>query len=119
MDRDEGNRQRPLAGLYRSDRSAELSLLLLAFGFYAAIYLGGALLDRSPQSDQTHYAHLAEAMLDGRLDIPAGRGEQLGELVTVEGKRYVVYPPFPAVVLLPLVALFGAEVPTGAVSIVL
>lgn len=119
MDRDERNWQQRLAGLYRSDRSAALSLVLLAFSFYAAIYFGGTLVGRSPQSDQTHYAYLAEAMLTGRLDIAPGRGEQLGEIVTFEGKRYVVYPPFPAVVLLPVVAVFGAEVATGFVSILL
>lgn len=119
MNRHERNWQQQWARLYRSDRAALLSLMLLAFSFYALIYFGGKLSGRSPQSDQTHYAYLAEAMLTGRLDIAPGRGEQLSEIVTFEEKRFVVYPPFPAIVLLPVVAVFGAEVPTGFVSILL
>ncbi|HVR29079.1 MAG TPA: hypothetical protein VMS86_06035 [Thermoanaerobaculia bacterium] len=105
--------------LYASDRAALASLALLAVLYYGGSYLAGGLLGRSPQSGQTHYAYLAEAMLEGRLDLPPGRAPHLSEIVSYRDQRFVVYPPLPAIVLLPAVALFGAELETSLLSIAL
>src|SRR5512141_2845412 len=56
-----------------------------------------------------HFALLARAWLDGRLDLggppPAYAGNT--DFALHHGKWFVVFPPFPAALLLPLVAFAG------------
>jgi hypothetical protein len=51
------------------------------------------------------YYYLAEAFLDGRMWIPAF--DRAVDTVIVDGRAFVPFAPFPAVVLMPLVWLFG------------
>lgn len=57
-----------------------------------------------------HFALLAEAWLDGRLDLggppPAYTGGN--DFAVFNGRYYVSFPPFPAVLLAPIVALAGS-----------
>jgi hypothetical protein len=57
-----------------------------------------------------HYALLAESWLEGRLDLggppPAHTGNN--DFSRFEGQWYVTFPPFPALLLLPLVAIGGS-----------
>lgn len=81
----------------------------------AGIYLGTALVyfafaDPAVVHEHTpwnHFALLADAWRHGRLDLggppPAYTGNN--DFSHVGGKWYVVFPPFPALLLLPLVAL--------------
>lgn len=57
-----------------------------------------------------HFSHLAAAWLDGRLDLPGGAPEYAhnNDFAVYQGKTYIVFPPFPAVILLPFVALAGS-----------
>lgn len=67
-------------------------------------------------SDQNHYVWLANAFLHGKLSVPnIGR---LVELIPHNGNYYVVYPPMPAVVLMPFVAIFGVSFNEALVSII-
>jgi hypothetical protein len=56
-----------------------------------------------------HFSLLAEAWLKGRLDLggppPAYTGNN--DFANYQGRWFVVFPPFPAVLLLPIVALAG------------
>jgi hypothetical protein len=71
-----------------------LALLALGLSFRRAPYAGPNL-----------YGLQAQAWLQGRLDVP-GPAEDL----SVYGERYyVAFPPFPTVVVLPVVALTGPE----------
>lgn len=55
-------------------------------------------------ADYTHFVYLAQSFLEGRLDVPRLPFHDL----TPWGDRwYVAFPPLPAVLLMPLVALFG------------
>jgi hypothetical protein len=92
---------------------------VLTLAVYGAVIVAGALIGRSVQSDQVHYAYLADAFLHGRLDVDPTATSHLIELVPYDGKHYVVYPPMPAVILMPLVAWLGPELPTSLVSILL
>jgi hypothetical protein len=58
-------------------------------------------------SSAPHYLYQAESFLRGRWDLtpPA----PLHDTIQVGGKTYMVYPPFPALLMLPFVALFGAQ----------
>ncbi|MDC0712894.1 glycosyltransferase family 39 protein [Stigmatella sp. ncwal1] len=60
------------------------------------------------------YGVQAQAWLEGRLDVP-GPAEDMS---LYGGRYYVAFPPFPSVVLLPVVALTGHErVPYRAVAL--
>ncbi len=56
-----------------------------------------------------HYALLADAWLHGRQDLPGGPPAYAGnnDFASFGGKTYISFPPFPAVLMLPLVALSG------------
>lgn len=71
--------------------------LLVALGFNAR-GLG--------QSAFPYFVYLADAFLRGQLAL-ASIPPQLYDLVQFQGKVYLYWPPFPAVVLMPVVALWG------------
>jgi len=56
-----------------------------------------------------HFAQLAEAWLHGRLDLggPPPSYSQNNDFAQYAGKWFIVFPPFPAVLLLPLVKIGG------------
>src|SRR6185437_4693223 len=94
------------------------SPLLVAIGIYAFATLAFALT--SPASTFTqhtpynHYALLADGWLHGRLDLggppPAYTGNN--DFALFEGRHYVSFPPFPAVLIAPLVAISGGAAAT-------
>ncbi len=57
-----------------------------------------------------HFALLAEAWLDGQLHLARGVPEYTGhnDFAVFDGEVHVSFPPFPAVLLLPVVALAGS-----------
>jgi hypothetical protein len=61
---------------------------------------------------------LADAFLHGKLGVSGG-GTGLAEIVPFNGNYFVVYPPMPAVLLLPFVAIFGTAFDQGLMSIFL
>lgn len=75
-------------------------------------------LSKGPPPGQNHFVYLADAFLHGRLGVSGG-GTVLAEIVPLHGNYYVVYPPMPAVLLLPFVAIFGTTVDQGLMSIFL
>lgn len=93
---------------------------LLIVAATAAIYLFSASRDRQALD---YYVPLADAFLHGRLHLLEAPS-WLNELVPGGGGWYVVYPPVPALLLMPFVALFGTDFPQqvgsslyGAVSV--
>jgi hypothetical protein len=75
-------------------------------------------LSKGPPPGQNHFVYLADAFLHCRLGVSGG-GTVLAEIVPFHGNYYVVYPPMPAVLLLPFVAVFGTAVDQGLMSIFL
>ena len=75
-------------------------------------------LSKGPPPGQNHFVYLADAFLHGRLGVSGG-GTGLAEIVPFNGNFYVVYPPMPAVLLLPFVAVFGTAFDQGLMSIFL
>ena len=65
--------------------------------------------------EHKHYLHQARAFLQGRLDID----EPFGDVATFDGRHYVVFPPLPAVLITPLVAIFGMDTRTTVVCLAL
>jgi hypothetical protein len=76
------------------------------------------LLSKGPPPGQNHFVYLADAFLHGKLGVSGG-GTVLAEIVPFSGSYYVVYPPMPAVLLLPFVALFGTSFDQGLMSVLL
>ena len=71
--------------------------------------LGTSTAHGHPQTYPPHYVAQAEAFLHGRWDLalPAGPHGAADVIVLNGGKHYIVYPPFPALLLMPFVAIFG------------
>ncbi len=61
-----------------------------------------------------HYVLLADAFLHGRVDL--GDAPLYVEKTTFRGKQYVIPPPFPAVLLMPYVAVRGTQADQTLVS---
>lgn len=86
----------------------------LALGIYVActvMYLAFMGVERlTGHSPYNHFAHLADAWAHGRQDIVQGgpsyaHGNDFAEF---NGKTYISFPPFPALLMLPFVALAGS-----------
>lgn len=84
-----------------SQRLAVPALALLAV-FVVASLVGPI---RSAKGEDNLYVHQAAAFLKGRLDIP----RHYHDAAVFEGRYYVPFPPAPAVLMLPLVAVLGVH----------
>lgn len=85
----------------------EFPWLVLAFVF-AAWWFGSGGLVRS--SHWAHYVYLADAFLHGQLHLFRVPNDA-GDMAQVGRKLYVVFGPFPALLLMPLVPIFGRGTP--------
>ncbi len=104
-------------------RSANRSISIILFFAALALFI---FLNADRPAYTSYFPHLADAFLRGRLgllDAPSW----MNELVPgSNGQLYVVYPPAPAVLLMPFVAVFGpqfrqeyASMALGALNVVL
>jgi hypothetical protein len=61
-------------------------------------------------TNYNHFALLADAWLHGHQNLPNGPPHYAGnnDFVRFEGKTFISFPPFPAVLMLPLVKLAGS-----------
>jgi hypothetical protein len=88
--------------------------LVIAFAIYvvtAGVFAAVAGAQRLGQHTQfNHLALLADAWLHGRQDLPNGPPAyaQNNDFAQFEGKTFISFPPFPAVLMLPLVKLAGS-----------
>jgi hypothetical protein len=74
---------------------------------YAVLAAKQILTEHTPFN---HYALLADAWLHGRQDLAAGPPAYAegNDFALFAGKTYITFPPFPALLMLPLVALSGS-----------
>ncbi|HEV7216842.1 MAG TPA: hypothetical protein VGP33_17180, partial [Chloroflexota bacterium] len=82
-----------------------LALLLVALTIAVYHWTAGPGLNR--QSTQPHFVLLASAILHGRLWLDPLRAAHLGDITPYAGHYYVSFPPMPAFLLLPFVAVAG------------
>jgi hypothetical protein len=87
-----------------------LIIALIALAVFAA--------SKGPPPGQNHFVYLASAFLHGKLGVSGG-GEALAEIVPFNGNYFVVYPPAPAILMLPFVSVFGTAFDQGLMSITL
>ncbi|MEY4579003.1 MAG: hypothetical protein RL701_3706 [Pseudomonadota bacterium] len=81
---------------------APLLIFAVAAGVYAAT-LGARAVG---PSDNTHFVSLAQSYLQGQLAVLGDRPPGSNDWAQYNGHWYVVFPPLPAVVILPAVALW-------------
>lgn len=104
-----------LSRVYQNLSSLRIRYKLLIIALLALLVF---LLSKDSPPGQNHFIYLADAFLHGRLGVTGG-GTSLAEIVPYNGSYYVVYPPMPAVLLLPFVAVFGTTFDQGLMSILL
>ena len=90
---------------WRSWASAHrVDLLLFGFSLFVYVLSSGSLL--AAQSQAPHFVWQADAFLHGQLHLTA-RPPNLNDWVFERGRWYVSFPPLPAVLMMPFVALWG------------
>ena len=62
----------------------------------------------SPSVDN-HYVHLAQSFLSGQLGVVGNRPPGTNDWALYQGTWFVSFPPFPAVVIAPVVAIWGTN----------
>ena len=81
-----------------------LLLALFAAGLCALLFAVACFRALSESGGTNAYALVAESLLAGRPDASTCFGADCG---IRDGKTFIVFPPFPALLVMPLVALFG------------
>ncbi|HEY4343596.1 MAG TPA: hypothetical protein VGN05_04570, partial [Parvibaculum sp.] len=94
--------------ILRSARSLDRTQFLLIAGLGLGLVLFVGLLHHlvTEQPGTNSYALLAEAFLNGRLDVTQCFDSDCAHFA---GKTYVIFPPVPAIVAMPFIALFGND----------
>ncbi len=85
----------------------QLTLPFTIFAVCAAVYvltLGERAFQPSPNN---HFVHLADSFLHGQLHVVGNRPPGNNDWAHYEGQWFVSFPPFPALVILPAVAVWG------------
>ncbi|MBX3186695.1 MAG: hypothetical protein KF819_06755 [Labilithrix sp.] len=87
--------------------------ILLGLGIYLACLVVFAIIagDRmAVHTPYNHFAHLADAWLHGRHDLRGGPPGYAGnnDFALFEGKWFISFPPFPAILMMPVVAVAGS-----------
>lgn len=85
---------------------------IFLFIFTLLVYL---ISHKGEGAEWNHYVYLADAFLHGQLYVP----NNLDELAFWGNHYFVVYPPMPAIILMPFVAIFGTNFYQPILSILL
>lgn len=82
---------------------------LLVFVVCAGVYVAFLGERRAGRSSQPHFVYLADSLLHGQLALREAKPPTDNDWARYRGKVYVSFPPLPAVVLMPLVAVWGTK----------
>jgi hypothetical protein len=99
----------------RTERIDGLLIPAVLFGLAWFVY---AWLNNGREANLDYFVPLAQAFLDGRLGL-VDAPPWFNEVVPVGNVSYVVYPPMPALVVLPAVAVIGPQFEQAWASILL
>jgi hypothetical protein len=89
--------------------------LVPSIAFFALAYAAFAYINNGRVANLNYFVPLADALLHGRVGLLEGPS-WLNELVPRDGLFYVVYPPMPAILALPFVAIFGPDVDQARIT---
>ena len=98
---------------FTTPASRKRRLAIATFIYVACTIAFASLCARQTLTEHTpfnHYALQAEAWLHGRQDLENGPPAyaQGNDFAVFEGKTYISFPPFPALLMLPFVAMSGS-----------
>jgi len=99
------------AWLVPESRSRRVLLALLVYAVCVVVFAAVAGKPRLSQHTAfNHYAHLADAWVHGRQDLRNGPPAYAmgNDFAEYQGKTYISFPPFPAVLMVPFVAIAGS-----------
>jgi hypothetical protein len=89
-------------------RSALMPIAIFLTSFVAYYLSTTEFFSRTPPDWYKHYVFLAEGMLGGGLDLQStGIPDFYQDVVRVGAQKYIPFPPAPALLLMPFVALWG------------
>jgi hypothetical protein len=80
--------------------------VFVAFTFFMLTFIIYFATGPGIPTPYNYFTWLADAFLHGRLGLTKA-SHYLGELIPVNGRFYVIYPPMPAILLMPFVAIWG------------
>jgi hypothetical protein len=83
---------------------------LAIFAACAAVYVATLGARARGTSSDAHFVYLAESLLHGKLELLANRPPGDNDWAYYKGHWFVSFPPFPALVIAPLVAVWGTAV---------
>lgn len=109
---------------YPVSKRCRIDELLRSFAppafIFLVVYAFYLLSADGPLDGSAHHVYLAQAMLNGTFDLAsAGLPDSYNDVIPVGESTYIPFPPGPAILLLPLVAIFGTDVPQGHVAVFL
>ena len=96
---------RTAAGWRDAVAAFRIDLILFAASLAIDALASGSLL--AHQSLAPHFVYQADAFLHGQLSLTVPRPPNLNDWVLWNGRWYVSFPPFPAVLMMPFVAIWG------------
>ncbi|MBK8171645.1 MAG: hypothetical protein IPK60_15035 [Sandaracinaceae bacterium] len=88
------------------ERARRALVPFLIFVVTALVYVITLGDRRSSPSPDNHFVHLAESFLHGQLGVLGNTAPGTNDWALFEGRWYVSFPPFPALVIAPLVAIW-------------
>lgn len=91
-----------ISRLFRKNQSVTGAALL----FYIIAFMVYYFTRPATPNPFNYFVYLADAFLHGRLHV-TNTPFYFEELVTLNGKQYVIYPPLPAILMIPFVAVWG------------
>ncbi len=92
--------------------------ILIPLGIFFFVLFAYRFLNRQQFVSLHYFVPLADAFFHGRLNV-LDHPSWLNELVPFQGKFFVVYPPMPAVILMPFMLLWGKGMNQALVSVIL
>lgn len=88
---------------------------ILIFAVVFAVYF---IFSNQKPSIYNHHVYIANAFLSGTFEIKNSPSWH-NDVAIVNGKKYGIYGPAPAVLLMPLVAIFGLQAPEGLLNLII
>ncbi|HTU60929.1 MAG TPA: hypothetical protein VMF89_20895 [Polyangiales bacterium] len=93
-----------------SSLAARTRAPVLIYVFCAVVYVAVLGLRARGPSDNTHFVSLAQSYLHGQLSVVGDRPPGNNDWAQYQGRWYVVFPPLPALMVLPAVAIWHEAV---------
>ena len=100
--------------MHEDENRAPIGLFGAILGAFLLIYLLSG-LNPFTNNNYNSYSLQAQSWLQGRLDLPENYAHL--EIAVYQGRYYISFPPFPSLVMLPFIPLFGVNTPDHFIAL--